>query len=374
MKCSNCDMLKNIIASIKTNIQPILDLINELQIDENSCSVTADAVCQLENATKSLHANELQTESMEIESDTTDNLGPRAEEIHSNINFRRGGSKRDLSPPATTSNSKQRKGSDERPINIDGDNDENNIVGSSPLSQLVFKDVLRDENVNNVAPESTVTKLSRSIYVTPFSPNTKTSHIIDHLNLFEHIKPLTNDFSISKLVKQNPGKLPLTFVSFKIDVPRQYFNKVANRKIWQPEINVTEFVVKPSRSTVNKATLAKNSPLNQLVFQKQSKHRDEQNESKPNPKQQSKNTEQTKPKNMNGKVNVQKTKQNATKKHWPKRNQPRAHQFVQKPAQQPAFTTPIPMTFCPYSQPSYYPNGYNDLYGGYQQGTCFRRI
>ena len=219
-----------------------------------------------------------------------------------------------------------------------------------------------------------MTKLSRSIYVTPFSPNTKTSDIIDHLNLFEHIKPLTNDFSVSKLVKQNSGKLPLTFVSFKIDVPRQYFNKVANRKIWQPEINVTEFVVKPSRSTVNKATLAKNSPLNQLVFQKQSKHRDEQTESKPNPKQQSKNTEQTKPKNMNGKVNVQKTKQNATKKHWPKRNQPRAHQFVQKPAQQPAFTTPIPMKFCPYPQPSYYPNGYNDLYGGYQQGTCYRRI
>lgn len=106
---------------------------------------------------------------------------------------------------------------------------------------------------------STVTKLSRSIHVTPFSPKTKSTDIIDHLNLFEHIKPLTNDFNVSKLMKQKPGKLPLTFVSFKIDVPRQYFYEVANRKICKPEINVTGFV--PSWSAVNKETLAKNSPL-----------------------------------------------------------------------------------------------------------------
>lgn len=374
MGCKSCETYKFIITSIKTHIMPIMDLINNMYIDENSCSATAEVFDQMENAAASLSV------SMDIDNSFKDNDESDAEDHRSNINFRRGASKRGNSPPAKKSKSKQRKGSDKRPIPIEDENNdddkdydeevehETHIVNTSPLSKLVIGD---DNKECDVDPESTVTKLLRSVYVTPFSPITKTTDIMDHLNLFEHIKPLTKNFNVSKLVKHKPGKLPLTFVSFKIDVPRQYFDKVADQNIWQQGINATEFIAKPP--SVHKSSVVKNSPLNQFIPQKQPKHRDQKAEHKQNPKQRTKNTDQSKPKNVRGKVNYQRSKQSVTKKHWPARNQPAALQF-QQPSQQLAFTTPIPMSFCPYPQPNYYLNGYNDLYGGHQLGTCYRRI
>ena len=133
------------------------------------------------------------------------------------------------------------------------------------------------KSVSNAAVEPT-TVLSRSIYVSRFNPATETSHIMDQLNQSEILKPLTKEFTITKLVKRRKPKVPVTWVSFKVEVPRQHFDKVTAENVWPRGVTAVEFFTKPpknpfsapnnktaTKSAVKKSKPPKNSPLSRLI-------------------------------------------------------------------------------------------------------------
>lgn len=118
----------------------------------------------------------------------------------------------------------------------------------SPLCNLVFRHDGGNSGQNGAHSQPVDTKLMRSVYLTPFSPSTEPADVINHLNRNAIVRPLSSDFKITKLVKKN-NKMELSFVSFKLDVPRQYFDMITAVDIWPEFITATQFndkSVKPS--------------------------------------------------------------------------------------------------------------------------------
>lgn len=95
-------------------------------------------------------------------------------------------------------------------------------------------------------PQITVkTNMVRSIYITPFDPSTEPSHIMHHLESNDDLKHIVPAITCTKLASK---KRYVTFVSFKLDVPRHHYDIVVNPKIWQTngkdELTINEFVDK----------------------------------------------------------------------------------------------------------------------------------
>lgn len=104
------------------------------------------------------------------------------------------------------------------------------------------------------------TNLMRSIYISPFDPSTEPEHIMRHLKSNDDLKHIVPNIKCSKLLRINHHH-PLTFVSFKLDVPRHHYDIITAPSIWQIDgknpFTIKEFDVKfkggakPSGSTVN---------------------------------------------------------------------------------------------------------------------------
>lgn len=121
--------------------------------------------------------------------------------------------------------------------------------------------IAKKKPVPIAAPNITLkTNMVRSIYITPFDPATDPSHIIGHLESNDDLKCIVPQIVCTKLVGKNRR---VSFVSFKLDVPRHHFDTIANPEIWpmngKDVITVKEFVVKPRDNKM--ATKGLNNPF-----------------------------------------------------------------------------------------------------------------
>lgn len=81
----------------------------------------------------------------------------------------------------------------------------------------------------------------RCIYVTPFKPTTESSEIISHLKSFGFIRELADKINCTKLISDKVNQNRLSFVSFKLFVPEEYYNLVADNSIWPKGVSVKDF-------------------------------------------------------------------------------------------------------------------------------------
>ena len=115
-----------------------------------------------------------------------------------------------------------------------------------PLADLVAK----PKEKKTREPVTVKTNMMRSIYVSPFDPSTEASHIMSHLESNADLTHIISGIVCNKLARKNRK---ISFVSFKLDVPRHHFDIIVDPKIWQmngkDELTVKEFVDKTNSST-----------------------------------------------------------------------------------------------------------------------------
>lgn len=69
----------------------------------------------------------------------------------------------------------------------------------------------------------------RSIYIAPFDPSTEPSHIMSHLESNDDLKHIIPNIVCKKLAKKNRR---MSFVSFKLVVPRHHYDIIVAPEIW----------------------------------------------------------------------------------------------------------------------------------------------
>lgn len=245
MSCQSCIEVKAQLADFFLMIEPIVTKLTQLKALNLD---TIGHVCVPEATAPTVDHN---IESMEVnDSENTES----SQQAHPNVNNRRA-HKRNLSATDISGVTKrQTTGIEKDRVIFDDAHDDIGLTLTvpadvnqseiSPLSQFIYTGV-RERNVTNDKPKSIDKKLLRSVYLTPFVIGTESSHILEHLNGVTHIQPLTHDFVITKLAKRKPRKgQQLTFISFKVDVPRQHYDTVLSNGNWPKEINVKEFFPK----------------------------------------------------------------------------------------------------------------------------------
>lgn len=126
-----------------------------------------------------------------------------------------------------------------------------------PVSNFVLRKqtTSKPKLPNEMDPTSKI----RSVYVSPFAPNTELSQIVDHLRNHNFTKGFADKTSCVKLVRNNQKKL--SFVSFKIDVPEQFYNVISDPALWPSEVNVKEFEQRnkpPRKMARNNGRISKN--------------------------------------------------------------------------------------------------------------------
>lgn len=92
------------------------------------------------------------------------------------------------------------------------------------------------------------THLVRSIYVSPFNPSIETADIKNYLKSIDDLKHIVQNIGCTKLMSDKRKNRRLSFVSFKLDVPRHHFDIISDPKIWQingkNELTIKEFISK----------------------------------------------------------------------------------------------------------------------------------
>lgn len=126
---------------------------------------------------------------------------------------------------------------------------------------------------------------SRCIYITPFKPTTDSSEIISHLKSFGVIREFIDKINCVKLISDKVNQNKLSFVSFKLFVPDEYFNLVADKSIWPQGISVKEFenrsklIPKPKQKNQNSNKLNFNSSVQKNTHHQKSNFRPKQRKS-----------------------------------------------------------------------------------------------
>ncbi|XP_055308676.1 uncharacterized protein LOC129572691 [Sitodiplosis mosellana] len=232
MCTSNCEV-KSQIAELLTMLEPIWTKLNQLKqlYPDEISSVSSDKTDKSANSrTEPMDETPSPTQTQQQISDNVSNSGLPLGNLQ-NVNISR-------------RNKSKRPRLDSEELNSP-DEEQSDI---SPLCKLVFRpDASGNSGQNGANSKPVDTVLMRSIYLTEFLPTTEPADIINHLNSIETVRPLTSDFKITKLVKKD-NKMELSFVSFKLDVPRQHFDKVIAAGIWPKKIKATEFQVKSVKS------------------------------------------------------------------------------------------------------------------------------
>lgn len=106
------------------------------------------------------------------------------------------------------------------------------------LNSYIGNFVIDNNSHGNSAINSDSMKY-RSIYVSKFIPSTESIDIMKHLNSHSFIHSFADKIVCKKLVPNWSKKL--SFVSFKITVPEEYFDIVCDQSIWHSSIKVKEF-------------------------------------------------------------------------------------------------------------------------------------
>lgn len=80
-------------------------------------------------------------------------------------------------------------------------------------------------------PNKSSANLTRSLYVSPFHPSAKTTDIMDILKEKDDLKHIIGEVNVISLASKRKNQ-KLTFVSFKIDIPRLHYDQIANSDVW----------------------------------------------------------------------------------------------------------------------------------------------
>lgn len=124
--------------------------------------------------------------------------------------------------------------------------------------------------------------LTKAIHVSGFHPDTKTDELAEYIIAHSNVTEKTN-FNCFKLIKKDQDISKMSFISFKINVTPDDFEKFINVDIWPEQINIREFVTmtppKPMLGQfLQRQSPSKISPSQQSKIQKV----DPTNESKNN--------------------------------------------------------------------------------------------
>lgn len=104
---------------------------------------------------------------------------------------------------------------------------------------------------------------NRSIYITQFKPSTSTDQIIGHLRSRIKTRKLVNKIKCTKLMSDRKNPKKLHFVSFKIDVPSEYFEQFIDPSIWPAGITAKEFSVNQSSNNATSSKIKQSKQSNQ---------------------------------------------------------------------------------------------------------------
>lgn len=139
------------------------------------------------------------------------------------------------------------------------------------------------------------TNLTRSLYVSPFDPSTKSTDIMDLFMENDDLKHITDSVNVISLASKRKNQ-KLTFVSFKIDVPRQYYDQISNSNVWNMDENDSN-----SERLIVKEFIQKEKATKKVVPNKNVTAKTSNNATKNSPK----------PKNTSGTVKTQKSRPKA---------------------------------------------------------------
>ena len=249
------DVLNELVQPFRTHLrevdsmtqvrQPLSDLVIAKQTQKQASDNASESDADLNAQQTSQYRRKQQQQQLEhqtdkiLEIDVEDNNDKSFHSIESaksNVTTRRGKRPRNEteSNVATENESKRPKS------NIQNDQTEPN------LDQFITAKSL--SSTNN----------SRSIYISGFQPKTEASDIARHLRSLKLDKRLLDELVITKLVSNGANQRELSFVSFKLQVPIQYYDVLSHPNVWPPSVTVREFVngrqssVKPIHSRAEK--------------------------------------------------------------------------------------------------------------------------
>lgn len=115
-------------------------------------------------------------------------------------------------------------------------------TGNSYISQIS----------NTKAPNNPFkSRLYRYLYISQFDPSTHPMEIIDHLKERSNTSNFADQINCYKLKPRKRSVNSITFVSFKLEIPRQYFDIVADPAVWPEELTINEFEERPSPQPTN---------------------------------------------------------------------------------------------------------------------------
>lgn len=114
--------------------------------------------------------------------------------------------------------------------------------GSSKIVGVKRKSTLRPAS----RPVQEVDPNMRRIFISRLEPSTSCDQIIEHLKSKNIIDDST-DIKCTKLVKKDANLDELSFVSFKLDVPKNMFNLLNDPSMWPDSVAIREFVDNPPR-------------------------------------------------------------------------------------------------------------------------------
>lgn len=171
-------------------------------------------------------------ESISPESSTTDG-GSTSSAMVSNVNTKSRKRRHD-SPAEQEQQSKQQKVGEKIPLS---------------LADMIAEPQATPAQTPHVAANITVrTNMTRSIYISPFKPTIEPADILNHLNSIEDLKYIAPDIKCTKLINSKKRNQRISFVSFKLDVQRHYYDMVVNPAHWPTNdgvaIKIQEFVDK----------------------------------------------------------------------------------------------------------------------------------
>ena len=327
------------LVTIKRQLEPILTMLNSVNFDDSAIPNTANVFQQLQTITETEISHQMDFSPSE---ENFDSVPPTNHLDSANVTTRRR-----ARSPSTVDETSDPKRQHTEP---NKSNDDGGEISDAVSRRLTFADIMATAPSNTSSSTTHTTNILRSLYVTPFSPFTKPEKVMEVLKGNDNLKNVMEGVKVKSLASTRKDKKDreMTFVSFKIDIPRQNYDIFVTSDVWKEgNLTVKEFV---QRNSARKLT-----PTTGDATTKPPKSANTHINSK----------------NGVGKVKTQSSKQNATKKQGPKRTHQPVQHPVQQPVQQPAFVNSYPMMYCPYPQPSFFHNGYNGHYVGHQQGNQY---
>lgn len=105
-----------------------------------------------------------------------------------------------------------------------------------------------DLNAKILSSTPAASKLMKSVCISRFSNDVTCEDILNHFRKYDSTRNIVNEIRCKRLTRSNRHISSYTFISFKLTFPRQYFERITSREVWNPNAIITEFVDKRQSS------------------------------------------------------------------------------------------------------------------------------